>query len=386
MCLVTGCANHSKDFSDRVKDRFTLQATSGRLLPAFWPHKKNTPVRVRSCLRRVIKGRDSVGVYVSQNHDAAFYGDLVQCGSVWVCPVCAAKISERRRVDLQELISRHRAAGGQVALITLTFRHKQGENLAVNLQSLRGAAKYFKGTRAARAVREFYGWVGSVRALEVTHGEANGWHVHFHELWFLEGIGHDLDALEEVLFQHWWAACVRSGLGEPDRLHGVTVQGGDYAAQYAGKWGLENELTKAHIKHGQGDKGLTPFDLLRLARDGNEGDRARAGELFREYAVAFHGQRQLVFSRGLKERYEVEDLSDDDILKKQDDQAFLVGSLSLWEWYRVLKADKQNARAGVLQAALSGWQAVRAYLDSLETLTCLEKHQGLKEYLERRNL
>src|SRR5712691_4776616 len=52
--------------------------------------------RVAFCMRR-IQAR-TVDVLYSVQHQSAHYGGLMVCGSVWVCPLCAAKISEHRRV------------------------------------------------------------------------------------------------------------------------------------------------------------------------------------------------------------------------------------------------------------------------------------------------
>ena len=41
-----------------------------------------------------------VGVHVSKEHGAGFFSGLVTCGSVWACPVCAAKVQERRREEI----------------------------------------------------------------------------------------------------------------------------------------------------------------------------------------------------------------------------------------------------------------------------------------------
>ena len=41
---------------------------------------------------------------------------LQTCGSVWVCPVCGAKVVERRRGEIQQAMAMHRACGGEVHL------------------------------------------------------------------------------------------------------------------------------------------------------------------------------------------------------------------------------------------------------------------------------
>ena len=54
---------------------------------------------------------------------------LQTCGSVWVCPVCGAKVVERRRGEIQQAMAMHRACGGEVHLLTLTVPHTRFDAL-----------------------------------------------------------------------------------------------------------------------------------------------------------------------------------------------------------------------------------------------------------------
>ena len=166
--------------------------------------------------------------------------------------------------------------------------------------------------------------------------------------------------IEDVLYQRWAAACVRAGLGEPSRAHGLKLDDGSKAAKYVSKWGLEDEMTKGHTKkalHGE-----TPFDFLRsYLADPND---KQAGALFREFAEAFKGKRQLVWSRGLKKRYAIGELSDEELSAQTDDQARLLGQITLEQWCDVLAVE---GRGVVLQLAASGgWDAVAVYLASIK--------------------
>ena len=66
------------------------------------------------------QGSEGVGVWKCEKHGTAHYSGLQTCGSVWSCPICAAKITERRRLEVQDAINQHRQAGGEVQLLTLT--------------------------------------------------------------------------------------------------------------------------------------------------------------------------------------------------------------------------------------------------------------------------
>ena len=97
----------------RRVERFALQSVARDILPDS---------RTAKCLR--IRAHDSdVQVWKSKKHKTASYGGLQTCGSVWVCPVCGAKVVERRRGEIQQAMAQHRACGGEVHLLTLTAPH-----------------------------------------------------------------------------------------------------------------------------------------------------------------------------------------------------------------------------------------------------------------------
>jgi hypothetical protein len=215
----------------------------------------------------------------------------------------------------------------------------------------------FNSTRAALKLFESIGCVGSVRAWEVTHG-VNGWHPHFHLLLFVQP-GYDLVKLRQAFYSLWANSCRLAGLPVPSERHGVSLEDGSKAAAYASKWGLESEMTKGHIKRARSTKGRSPFDLLRSKL---YDDDRQAAALFQEYARCFHGKRQLVWSKGLKALFSVDELNDQELSARVDDSAVLLGSITLEQWRAILRLD---LRADVLELARFGWEPVQRLLDSL---------------------
>ena len=333
-------------------ERFALQSAVRKILPNS---------RTALCLRNRQKGK-TIEVWKSAEFDTASYKGLQTCGSVWACPVCSAKISERRRVELQSAIALHKASGGQVLLATFTNPHYLGDNLAEVLAGQAKALAYLNSGRAAVQLFSDMGCVGQVRALEVTHGRLrvlnNGWHPHYHVLLFVRS-GLDLVAFRARLFVRWAAACIKSGLKAPSLEHGVRLDDGSKAAAYASKWGLESEMTKGHTK--KANHGETPFDLLRAYLE--NGDK-HASALFREFAETFKGKRQLHWSKGLKKLFGIGETTDEELAEKQENKASLLGAISLEQWREILRVE---GRAIVLQLATKGWEAVSVYLDSITT-------------------
>jgi hypothetical protein len=327
-------------------ERFALQSVARKILPQS---------RTAKCLRVRRPDKTEIEVFRSVEHGTAHYGGLQVCSSVWACPVCAAKISERRRAELLRAMEAHKAGGGEVLLLTLTNPHYLGDRLDEILAGQQKAMSRFNGAREARKLWESIGCVGTVRAWEVTHGD-NGWHPHFHLLLFVRS-GLDLDGLLERFSAVWANSCRLAGLPIPSDRYGVTLEDGSKAAAYASKWGLENEMTKGHVKKAK--KGRTPFDLLRAYM--NDGDR-QAAALFKEFADNFKGKRQLVWSKGLKALFEVQELTDAELATAPEDRAELLGTISLDQWRVIVRLD---LRADVLELARFGWEPVQLFLSGL---------------------
>ena len=339
--------------------------------------------RVSKCmvLRAPVPGQGlaSIEVHKGQTHGKAFYHGLMACGSVWTCPVCAAKIAERRRVELKQAVKNAMNQRLGVHFVTLTVPHGIGDDLHDTLSRLSVALKSMScdGTFRRRKKQCEVEIVGFIRAQEVTYGQ-NGWHPHYHLLVFTQGDMHS-SVVRYCYDKAWRSACVASGLPEPHQVHGCTVQDGRKAAKYVGKWGIEDErpkhvskwgiedeMTKANAKRGK-RHGLSPWGLLRAVLDGNAPEIAPepAAALFRLYAHAFKGRRQLHWSVGLRAKLlpEQVELSDQQIVERPDDErAILLAELSTDDWKAIRRV---HGQAAVLEAAERGKDELAAVLYSL---------------------
>ena len=286
----------------------------------------------------------------------ARYSGLRVCGSIWTCPVCAAKISERRAAELAQAITQARNLDIEVALLTVTVPHVRGESLADLLAALRKAWRSFTSGGTSGRLRRAIGLVGTIRHTEVTYGE-NGWHPHFHCLMFFRGKLVDLEEIQRAWGEHWQKCAVSAGLREPSTEHGLTIQPGDYAARYVSKWGLEHEMTKSMAKKSRVG-GRTPFDIADDFADGKDVEKNAA--LWREYATAFKGQRQLYWSAGLKKLLVVEDKTDEEVLAEEEERpAQVVVQLTWPEWTAI----RLRHRATLLMLAEESPHLIRGWLN-----------------------
>jgi hypothetical protein len=121
---------------------------------------------------------------------------------------------------------------------------------------------------------------------------------------------------------HWRSSLASVGIRkvkENEKFIACDFQDGSFADQYIGKWGIEHEMTKGHVKKGR--ETFTPFDLLRLSEKDDLIFEKQPSKLFQEFAIAFKGARQLFFSRGLKHAFAIKDISDDQIADSVLDEA-----------------------------------------------------------------
>ncbi len=296
-----------------------------------------------------------VRFYQNIKTQKVFFNGLAVCGSVWTCPVCAAKITERRRVDMTSLLQAATDAGMKVSLLTLTAPHQHFDKLEDLLEKFGKARELLRGRKIWKRFVKIYDIVGSVRCLEVTHG-ANGWHVHTHELLFQRstlpvptGLTQLLDPdtsdsrrktkRPPTLAHAWQDACLSVDLKAPSLTAGVDLSDGTYAAAYVSKWGLAHEVTKSHVKQGR-QGGKTPFDLLRSVFEGGS-SAASDGARFQEFATAFRGKQQIHTSQGLRAllKVSVEEKTDEELAEESElsPDDFFLGSLSAENWHDVVR-------------------------------------------------
>lgn len=310
-----------------------------------------------------------VAVLRGAEHGTAFFRGLVACGSVWACPVCAAKVQERRREEIAKGFDWAYDEGLQPVMVTLTFPHRAWHELGDLVLQQRAALKMLRKGRGWDKFMKLAGYQGLIRALEITHGR-NGWHPHTHEVWMV-GAEVKAEDLAAQISSKWASACMRAGLLKPEQLeafqaHAVDVKGWCSTSDYLAKaddarhWGADREMAKGSTKAGLA-KGMHPFGLLAEA---GAGDR-RSGELFVEFVDTMKAtrSRQLFWSPGLKKRVGLVEKTDEELAEEEREPADLLGLLERGDWERVRRHRK---RAQLLDAAeLGGWPAVLNLVESL---------------------
>ena len=311
--------------------------------------------RVRKCLRVLTHVADRVELR-RRGAKASFNG-LQTCGSVWDCPVCMRKITERRAIELDTAGGRWIDQGGYVYLVTHTLAHNPSMTLKQTLAQLQTAYRLFNSGRAWQELKELGAVRHTVRSIEVTIGD-NGWHPHIHVLIFADPIGNESLRKFEALSAARWVQCVRRAGGSALSGVGYKLTAGDtkiseYIAKYGHQpkeagWSIGRELSKSVTKRAAKD-GLTPQQLLMQSRDGNK----HAGALWREYSDTMHGRLQLVWSRGLRAAVGMEEEESDDAVAAAIGESDVFAEITRSGWSQLMTIG-EDVRGALLQLAAAG--------------------------------
>lgn len=320
-----------EQLSPRVR-KYLLQSGARALRPQK---------RVHNCHR--VPTRTASSIEVQRSTKGAHFKGLQTCGSVWDCAVCAAKITERRAWELNSAANRWLMDGGTLLLATYTIQHNRRDALQKTLETLRTAYRAMKARRDYKSASAAADVQHDVTALEVTYGR-NGWHPHLHALVFCHAPATEDQNLFGQGVGGAWQAAVKLAGGDMLPTVGFDLRGGDYAADYAAKWGVVREISNAANKKAR-QGGKTPMQLL--AAFALTGDM-EAARLWIEYSEAFHGRRQLRWSPGAKDALGIEDVSDDAIAAALE-PADTWAEIDLLTWRCVVMANR-DLRAELLQA------------------------------------
>lgn len=356
------------------------------------------------CSRHLKNLTEKLKCYRNEARDGASLAGMNRCGNVWTCPVCAAKIAEPRRAELQAGMVAHVGNGGTAYLFNFTFPHDANEQLTELMEKFTKARHAFQNSREWKAFQDYAGniqlrrkdkmvrTIGVVNSLEFTISQENGWHPHLHMLVFSKrrGLGDDehiapedsdlyskgdlASETVERLKSRWVRCCRKHGLGSDEALNdmlrrGLVVRGGEKAAEYIAKfgrdekWGASSELARAHSKIGAagerfGIQHYTPFQLLAWAEQRDGWAVAR----FREFAKAVEGKRALVWCPDLKRALGIKDQTDEELAEERPMQV-LVGELNADQFSIIVRK-----------------RAVARFMEYLAT--CADTQEHLDEFIE----
>lgn len=316
----------------RRSQRYQRRAVLARLGDSMADRRggwKHVPwARTAGC-GRIVTG-ESVEIHVRRSAEGvtAYPVGVSTCGSVWLCPVCAAKIRTRRAVDVRTAAAMHVEAGGRLVMMTLTVRHGPQHSLASLLEVESEAWRSLQRDARWRSMRRDL--VGQIRSWEITQGLASpggSWHPHFHVLLFVRSgqlLLPDLGWIGDA-----WAERVERRLGARPDSHGFHVQELDAsAAQYVSK--VADETARADLKSGS----RSVHGIVDALGDGE----AWAVRAWEEYAVATKGRRAIQWSRGLRDHFGMgAEKTDAEIVLDDEQGGECVEIIEPRKWWRLVR-------------------------------------------------
>lgn len=262
---------------------------------------------------------------------------------------------ERRKIEIAEIFIHWAKQEKKWAhMLTFTFPHSIQDALKTHADALVAAYRDFTSHNAWGLFAAKIGYVGCIKSFEILWGQTNGWHGHFHILWF-HSRGVDLK-LQQVWLVNRWIKCLETaGLSFTEQQksymhdHAIDISrahDGNYLAKLGGKgWGIENELTKATNKRSKKEL-ISPFQLLDLAEDDK-----KSADLFREYALATKGKARIFISKNLRDAVGIREKSDEELCADIEvlKGCVPVGYIKKAFWYAEII--KKERRAEILHIA-----------------------------------
>lgn len=292
----------------------------------------------------------------------------MRCESASACVVCSARIAKGRGEWLSQIFNKALDRAEVISMLTLTVRHKRGDDLKTLFNAMEASYRNLQGTQAFKDLRTKYN-AKFIRVTEITHGR-NGYHPHFH----IAIISNPLPKVDgNSLWNHykreitdtWGRWVVNNGLEAPDPEIAVNLvenATNEQRAWYLTKSnGLSSlEVTNGKYKVAKGEN-ISIWGIHSLAVSGD----SQALKIWQEYEQAVYKKRIFVVSRGMQEEYGVYMKSDSEMAKDEfsdtlpeiadnlhceadnlspiaDNQLIFVGAINRETWRRIVKMKLMN--------------------------------------------
>ena len=266
---------------------------------------------VRSCGKH--SHGSSVDFYRGVNASGLFRSsvrNLISCRSLWACPFCSFSASAVRSAQISNILSGWKTLGYSTSFATLTVSHYKNTRLDTLWSGLLESYKNFQQGKGYISLKNKFGIVGSVRAVEATYGK-NGWHLHIH-LVFMHDKKININDLSAAVYSRWATVTANNGLQTSKAGFDIRRSFSDSGlSSYLNKnnYDLGKELTNTNNKkYSTGSR--TPFTILYNLKENNQVEcscvNKETGELisknkcdfclWRDWEKTSKGKRQIGFS------------------------------------------------------------------------------------------
>lgn len=275
---------------------------------------KNQQLQLKSlalCGKRVIiPQHGEAGVFVLSNGErAALFGN-VTCKNPFACPVCSARMMSKYSSEIAVGLDEFKKRGLFGFMVTFTIPHLNYMSCREVTDILYNTYSYFRRTMKQKYKRKHKGSVSgqfynaikvhhSVTVCEYTHGK-NGWHPHFHAIWWIDAKQKDDVLAWEADLNEFWMATAKREMkkywiknkirGNDEIVMQKTVdnlfregelEGGLFisksngviseslSSDYISGWGANREVTGNYRKAASHEGHRTPYQILEDAYNGD---------------------------------------------------------------------------------------------------------------------
>lgn len=377
--ITESSANHKRATSHRYK--YHLLDTAQKYLKEY---------RVSTCQRVPVgyapnNDYSSFEVNIGKSENGLTkFGGLSYCGNLWQCPCCAANVGRTKAREVEVAMSENAKRGGQSLFVTFTQPHNSTDDLKSLVKRQQESISKVFSNGSVRRFLAAHGYIGQIRAFEVTHG-ANGWHPHLHIIMLFDRItvNKKTDQLHALLYKFWAQYIVQKGGQMPTENHGVDVRlprkgDSEEIAAYVAKWGME--VTATHTKKGIGKESRTPFQIL---DDISDNYTKRDHALLIEYAQATHKKTRIYWSPNLKALFDIEEITDQELANAPvKEVVFTLG----WLDFCIIRQLKLCGDLLDLSATASRDFLTRYVRFVVDTFREEEKLQGALRFRQKREL
>lgn len=269
---------------------------------------------------------DDVGIKVTK--EGASIQSVMHCNNGFYCPICAPSVLGEKSDEIKRVIEGALEKGMHCVMLTQTMSHKKTDKLQSLIDVLLAASKTVKSGSYRNKMKKQYGFFSSIRSLENTFSQKNGWHPHLHELYFfdraltpadlfelkkdmsaryqqaLEKKGYSANYLRGLNFSYVVKVegeeKVRNTLDAVDYDANAKIQSSKNAALYVSK--LDKELTFEFMKKARSNDSLSIFGLLEaLIKEKDPKQKNIMQSRVNDFVCAVGGRARIYIPKALKE-------------------------------------------------------------------------------------
>ena len=278
-------------------------------------------------MKRVCKcGNFTIGSFASvyeTNDNKYTFSNVETCSSVWICPSCNLKISAARRDEIKTILTGAHKDDLSFDMITLTVKHNRNDSFDESYERLRKTFEVAFAHRKYKKIIKQYDIQGFIKTTEFTYNDKGGYHPHFHLIFI-----HDLSTIKYEKFAKElfkiWSHVYNLKYNEKLSIKGFEYKKDEKIRQLqdldidlsieqltnymiddlALEATAEQSKTSSY-REGKDYSGVNYWQMLQNA------DKYKRQII--EIAIGTKRKCKYTFSRGLKKRYCVEDLTDEQL-------------------------------------------------------------------------